>query len=93
MITTTLETSTVGIRWAPTLFKAAAALTFALGFGFHTIRLIIGVERVVREVVTPPVDIVFAFPMLIAATAGLLSWRRYAGGRAGRLVYGFMISS
>jgi hypothetical protein len=29
--------------------------------------------------------------MLIAAIAGLLSWRRYSGGRAGRFVYGFMM--
>jgi hypothetical protein len=91
MITNTLEAPSVRDAWAPTLFKVAASATFATGFAIHTTRLIIGVERIVREVMTPPVDIAFGFLILTAAIPGVMSWRRYSGGRAGRILYGFMM--
>jgi len=86
---TTLKTSTGAFAWAPRLFKAAAGVTFALGAVIHIGRMIMGLERWVRDVFTPPVDIAFAVIITIAAIPGLLSWRRYSGGRAGRAVYGF----
>lgn len=89
MNSTTLNTLSRGAAWAPLIFKVAAAVTFALGAVIHAGRMIMGLERWVREVFTPPVDIAFAVIITIAAIPGLLSWRRYSGGRAGRLVYGF----
>jgi hypothetical protein len=89
MNTTTFKTSSGGSVWAPQLFKVAASVTFALGAAIHTGRMIMGIERWVREVFTPPVDIAFAVIILIAAIPGLLSWRRYSGGRAGRVGYAF----
>ncbi len=83
MSTTILKTSSSGSAWAPRLFKAAANVTFALGAAVHAVRIVIGPEPFVREVFTPPVDIAFAVLILIAAIPGLLSWRRYSGGRAG----------
>jgi len=71
------------------MFKLAAGVTFALGAVIHIGRMIMGLERWVREVFTPPVDIAFAVIILIATIPGLLSWRRYSGGRAGRVVYIF----
>ena len=89
--TGTIDGRSAGASWAPSVFKTAAAVTFALGVVMHTTRLLIGVENMVRYVMTPPVDIAFAVVVLIAAIPGWLSWRRYSGGRAGRLAYGFMM--
>jgi hypothetical protein len=76
---------------APTLFKALASLTFTLGMALHTLRLIIGVENIVRYVMTPPADIAFGVIILAATIPGILSWRRYSGGLGGRVLYGFMM--
>jgi hypothetical protein len=73
------------------LFKVTATLTFALGVAIHATRLVIGVDRLVRDFVTPAADIAFSILMLVAAVAGVLSWRRYSGGRAGRILFGFMV--
>ena len=89
MNTTTFKTSSGGSAWAPQMFKVAASVTFALGAVIHTGRMIMGIEPWVREVFTPPVDIAFAVIILTAAIPGLLSWRRYSGGRAGRVGYAF----
>jgi hypothetical protein len=91
MTSTTLESGYARPSWAPGTFKATAVLTFASGFVLHVTRLIIGVDDLVRYVVTPPVDIAFGLVMAIAAVAGVLSWRRYSGTRAGRIVFGFMV--
>ena len=91
MTTTTLETASATPAVAPRLFKATAAVIFALGVVIHTTRLIIGVERMVSEVMTPPVDVAFGLLVLFGAIPGVLSWRRYSGGRAGRIAYGFMM--
>jgi hypothetical protein len=88
MTTRTLTTQAIG---APTLFKALASLTFTIGFALHSLRLIIGVENIVRYVVTPPADIAFGVVILAAAIPGILSWRRYSGGTGGRVLYGFMM--
>lgn len=89
MNTTTHELSSGSSAWVPRLFKAAASVTFALGVAIHAGRIIMGPEPFVHEVFTPPVDIAFAFLILIAAIFGLLSWRRYSGGRAARVGYAF----
>jgi len=89
MNTATFNNSSGGSAFAPRMFKMAASVTFALGAVIHTGRMIMGLEQWVREVFTPPVDIAFAVIITIAAIPGLLSWRRYSGGRAGRVVYGF----
>jgi|SRR5262245_11568362 len=91
MLTETFDHRSVGAAWAPQIFKTAAVSTFAFGAIVHTTRLIIGVEQVVRYVVTPPVDVAFGLVMLVAAISGWRSWRRYAGGRYGRAAYAFMM--
>src|SRR5262245_44653627 len=88
MNTRTLEAPTMS---APALFKALATLTFGLGVAMHTTRLIIGVDNVVRYVMTPAADIAFGGIVLAAAIPGILSWRRYSGGRLGRALYAFMM--
>ena len=74
---------------APATFKAMAIVTFAFGAAIHALRLIIGIEAIVAYVLTPPVDV--AFGVFIAGTAavGLMSWRRYSGGKVGRVGYAF----
>ncbi len=73
----------------PRLFKLFAAITFACGALIHTGRVIVGRDEWVRQYFTPPVDIAFGALILLAAIPGVLSWRRYSGGRAGRIIYGF----
>jgi hypothetical protein len=51
--------------------------------------MIIGLEEFVRVVFTPPIDIAFGLWIIVPATTGLLSWRRYAGGLGLCIVYGF----
>jgi hypothetical protein len=89
MSTNTLDTVAPSSGFAPALFKAASAITFALGCVIHIGRIIVGREEWVRQFFTPPVDIAFGGLILIAAIPGLMSWGRYAGGRAGRIGYGF----
>ena len=72
----------------PRSFKRLAAITFACGALLHTGRVIVGREEWVHKYFTPPVDIAFGVLVLLAAIPGLLSWRRFSGGRAGRIVYG-----
>src|SRR5262245_66372066 len=93
MNTATFNNSSGGSAFAPRLFKMAAGVTFALGAVIHTGRMIMGLERWVREVFTPPVDIAFAVIITIAAIPGLLSWRRYSVGRAGRAASGFALAA
>src|SRR5262245_51038179 len=74
---------------APQLFKILSATTFIAGACIHTGRVIVGREPWVREYFTPPVDIAFGSLILAAAIPGVMSWRRYSGGRGGRFLYGF----
>src|ERR1700755_563885 len=69
---------------APWVFKVSALVTLGMGAGLHTLAIVIGRERFVREVFTPAFDAVFAVPMIIAAVAGFLSWRRFEGSRLQR---------
>ena len=89
MLTRTLDPVSANFRWAPALFKVAAAVTFSCGVVIHVGRMIVGLEEWVRQVFTPPVDIAFGVLILIATVPGVLSWRRYSGGQAGRIGYGF----
>jgi hypothetical protein len=91
MSTNTLDTVLPSSGFAPALFKATSAITFAAGCVIHIGRIMVGREEWVRQVFTPPVDIAFGVLILIAAIPGLMSWRRYAGGRAGRIGYGFVM--
>ena len=83
------EYSSTGSATAPQLFKVAASLTFAIGVLLHGARLALGFDRLIDEYFTPAVDIAFGVLILIAAVLGMMSWRRYSGGRAGRIFYGF----
>ena len=74
---------------APTVFKAMAIATFAFGAAIHTLRLIIGIDGIVAHVLTPAVDVAFGAFILGTAAAGLMSWRRYSGGKLGRAGYAF----
>lgn len=76
---------------APTIFKASAALTFALGSCIHFGRMIVGMETWQQNVFTPPVDIAFGVLIIVPAVTAWLSWRLYSGGSAMRIVYGFML--
>lgn len=73
----------------PQFFKVAAGTTFALGVVIHSARLVMGIESFLRNIFTPAVDVAFGALILAAAIAGLLSWRRYTGGGAGRIGYAF----
>jgi hypothetical protein len=74
---------------APAVFKAMAIATFAFGAAMHTLRLIIGIEAVIAHVLTPAVDVAFGAFIAGTAAAGLKSWRRFSGGKAGRAGYAF----
>jgi hypothetical protein len=89
MSTRALETPSVRSAGAPRLFKITATLTFVLGVLLHGARLLLGFDRLLRDFFTPPVDIAFGVLILISAVSGVMSWRRYSGGRAGRFLYGF----
>jgi len=78
-----------GTRGAPAIFKATASAVFALGALIHIGRMIVGLEQWQQEVFTPPVDIAFGLLIIVAAAAGVWSWRRYSGGLGGRIVFGF----
>jgi hypothetical protein len=88
MLTNTLS-PVASNAWAPALFKVAAAVTFSCGVVIHVGRMIVGLEEWVQQVFTPPVDIAFGVLILIATVPGAMSWRRYSGGRAGRIGYGY----
>lgn len=79
----------VGRRFAPTVFKATASATFALGALIHIGRMIVGLERWQQQVFTPPIDIAFGLLIVVPAVAGVLSWRLYGGGWLGRIIFGF----
>lgn len=74
---------------APAVFKVMAITTFAFGAAIHTLRLIIGIDAIVAHVLTPVVDIAFGAFIAVTAVAGLMSWRLYLGGKAGRAGYAF----
>jgi hypothetical protein len=61
------------------LFQATAVLIFLTGATLHSVRLLIGVERLMSDYLTPPLDGAFGFLMLACAVAGWLSFRRFAG--------------
>ncbi len=75
--------------YAPRLFKLLSATTFFVGACIHTGRVIVGRERWVQEYFTPPVDIAFGALILGATIPGVISWRRYTGGRGLRFAYAF----
>ena len=89
MTSTSAAWSTLRAVRAPAVFKAMAIATFAFGAAIHTLRLIIGIEAIVGHVLTPAVDIAFGTFIAGTAVAGLKSWHRYSGGKAGRAGYAF----
>jgi hypothetical protein len=74
---------------APRIFKASVAFVFSLGACIHLGRMIVGIVPWQQQVFTPPVDIAFGLAIITPAVTGALSWRRYSGGLAGRIVYAF----
>jgi len=68
-----------------------AVVTFAFGATIHTLRLIIGIDAIVAHVLTPPIDVAGGVLIAGTAVAGLKSWRRYSGGKAGRVGYAFAL--
>src|SRR5215510_10505040 len=77
-----------GGSYSPAVFKTTASGIFALGSLIHIGRMIVGLEKWQQEVFTPLVDIAFGLLIIVPAVAGVLSWRRYSGGRGGRIVFG-----
>jgi hypothetical protein len=76
---------------APTVFKAAAMLTLLMGAVLHSLDIILGKQRFLRDVFSPQVEVVFSGLMIIASTAGWMSWRHFTGSRWMRVVYGFSL--
>ena len=74
---------------APQLFKTLSCLTFLTGACIHTGRVLVGRERWVHDYFTPAVDIVFGALITATAIPGVMSWRRYSGGRGLRFAYAF----
>src|SRR5262249_48214909 len=64
---------------------------FALGVLIHLGRMIVGLEPWQKQVFTPPVDIAFRALIVVPAVTGLLSWRRYRGGRGLQIAYAFAL--
>jgi hypothetical protein len=64
------------MRSAPTVYRVAAICVFLMGVALHLTNVIIGPDRLVAEVFSPGVEIVFAFMMIVAAASGWLSLKR-----------------
>jgi hypothetical protein len=64
---------------APKVYRVTAIAIFLAGVVIHSLRLVLGAERLSAELYTPPIDGAFGFLMLISAVAGWLSFRRFTG--------------
>jgi hypothetical protein len=76
---------------APTVYRVAAICVFLMGFALHLTNVIIGPDRLVAEVFSPRVEIVFSFMMIVAATSGWLSLKRLMNRGAMRVVFWFAL--
>ncbi len=85
-MTTTVGTGFASID-APSVYRVTATTIFLIGAAIHSLRLVIGPERLSGEYLTPPVDGAFGLLLLVSAVAGLLSFRRFIGTRAVYLVF------
>jgi uncharacterized membrane protein len=72
---------------APKVYRATATVIFLIGVALHSLRLMIGPERLSDKYFTPPVDGAFGLLMLVSAAAGWLSFRRFTGSRALRVAF------
>ncbi len=72
---------------APKVYRATATVIFLIGAAIHSLRLMIGPERLSDKYLTPPVDGAFGLLMLVSAVAGWLSFRRFTGSRAFRVAF------
>jgi hypothetical protein len=72
---------------APRVYRATATVIFLFGAAIHTLRLLVGPERLSGNYCTPPVDGAFGLLLLVSAVAGWLSFRRFTGTRAFRVVF------
>ncbi len=68
-----------------------AILTFLLGAVLHSLNIILGPQRFLRDVFSPRVEVVFAMLMIIASVSGWMSWKRFTGNPWMRVVYGFAL--
>jgi hypothetical protein len=64
---------------------------FLMGFALHLTNVIIGPDRLVAEVFSPGVEIVFSFMMIVAAVSGWLSLNRLISRGAMRVVFWFAL--
>jgi hypothetical protein len=69
----------------PKFYRATATVIFLIGAGIHSLRLMIGAERLSEKYFTPPIDGAFGLLMLVSAVAGWRSFRRFSGSRALRV--------
>jgi hypothetical protein len=72
---------------APFVYKVTAVLVFLMGFALHLTNVMIGPDRLVPNVFSPWVEIVFAVMMVVAAISGWLSLKRLASRGLLRVVY------
>jgi hypothetical protein len=79
------------MRSAPTVYRVVAICVFLMGFALHLTNVIIGPDRLVAEVFSPRVEIIFSFLMIVAATSGWLSLKRLANRGAMRVVFWFAL--
>jgi hypothetical protein len=57
-------------------FRPLAILVIATGFYLHLTRLFVGDDILIRYVLTPVFDQLFAIPMTLAGIAGIISWKQ-----------------
>jgi uncharacterized membrane protein len=87
---TSVDASTARFS-APAVFRVTATVIFLLGAAIHSLRLLIGTERLSSDYLTPLVDGAWGFLMLIAAVAGWLSFRRFHGTALARAGFVFAL--
>jgi len=57
-------------------FRQLGVLVIAIGFYLHLTRLFVGDTILIRYILTPLFDQLFAIPMTLAGVAGIMSWNR-----------------
>jgi hypothetical protein len=73
------------------VYKLTACTVFLMGFALHLTNVMIGPDRLVANVFSPRVEIVFAAMMIVAAISGWISLKRLASRGGLRVVYWFAL--
>ena len=76
---------------APFVYRVTAVCVFLMGFALHLTNVVIGPDRLVANVFSPRVEIVFAVMMIVAAISGWMSLKRLSSRGLLRVVYWFAL--